>query len=103
MVASSPRPSTSRQFAHSGPHSPLLNDVWPLGIILLDLTGRNPLKSTSLSDPTPCAYLQDPTRFLPAVLPVSDEVNGLLVRVLDVDWVRSSGPRIQHSPQSYSR
>ena len=77
------------QFAHNGSYSPLFNDVWSLGIILLNLlTGRNPWKSASLSDPTFCAYLQDPIRFLPTVLPISDEVNALLVRVLDVDWRR---------------
>lgn len=77
------------QFAHNGSYSPLFNDVWSLGIILLNLlTGRNPWKSASLNDPTFCAYLQDPTRFLPTVLPISDEVNALLVRVLDVDWRR---------------
>jgi len=45
-------------------------------------------KSTSLNNPTFCAYLQDPTRFLPTVLLISNEVNALLVRVLDVDWRR---------------
>ena len=29
-----------------------------------------------------------PTRFLATVLPISDEVNALLIRVLDVDWRR---------------
>ena len=77
------------QFAHNGSYSPLLNDIWSLGNILLNLlTGRNPWKSASLSDPTFYAYLQDPARFLPTVLPISDEVNALLVRVLDIDWRR---------------
>jgi serine/threonine protein kinase len=74
-------------FAPSGTYSPLFNDVWSLGIILLNLlTGRNPWKSASLNDPTFYAYLQDPARFLPTVLPISDEVNELLVRTLEVDW-----------------
>jgi len=77
------------QFAYNGSYSPLFNDVWSLGIILLNLlTGRIPWKSASLNDPTFYTYLQDPTRFLPTVLPISDEVNALLVHVLDVDWRR---------------
>ena len=67
----------------------LFNDVWSLGIIYLNLlTGRNPWRSAPLSDPTFYVCLQDPARFLPTVLPISDEVNALLIRVLDVDWRR---------------
>ena len=64
-------------------------DVWSLGLVILSLlTGRNSWRSASLSDPTFRACLQGPTRFLPTVLPISNEVNTLLVRVLDVDWRR---------------
>ena len=67
----------------------MFNDVWSLGIILLSiLTGRHPWKSASHSDPTFCAYLQDPTHFFPMILPISDDVNALLVRVLEADWRR---------------
>ena len=67
----------------------MFHDIWSLGIILLSiLTGRHPWKSASPSDPAFCAYLRDPTCFLPTILPISDEVNALLVRVLDVDWRR---------------
>ena len=63
------------------------NDVWSLAIILLNLaTGRNPWKSASASDPTFQAYLQDPISFLPTVLPISPQLNAVLVRMLDVDW-----------------
>ncbi|KAI1794450.1 kinase-like protein [Ganoderma leucocontextum] len=76
-------------FAPTRSYSPLFNDVWSLGIILLNLiTGRNPWKSASADDCTFQAYLKDPHRFLPTVLPISEEVNLLLVRTLEVDWRR---------------
>ncbi|KAK0192525.1 kinase-like domain-containing protein [Armillaria mellea] len=59
-------------FAISGSYSPMANDIWSLGIILLNLaTGRNPWKSATASDPTFQAYLRDPQGFLPTVLPIS--------------------------------
>lgn len=77
------------EFAPTGIYSPRFNDIWSLGIILLNLaTGRNPWKSATSVDPTFQAYLQDPLNFLPSVLPISPELNDILVRVLDVDWRR---------------
>jgi serine/threonine protein kinase len=74
-------------FAPTGTYSPMFNDIWSLAIILLNLaTGRNPWKSATASDPTFQAYLHDPTRFLPTVLPISDEINVILVRMLEPDW-----------------
>ncbi|KAI9065296.1 kinase-like protein [Trametes sanguinea] len=74
-------------FAPTRSYSPLFNDVWSLGIILLNLiTGRNPWKSASADDCTFTAYLKDPLHFLPTVLPISQEVNLLLTRTLEVDW-----------------
>lgn len=65
----------------------MFNDIWSLGIILLNLaTGRNPWKSASASDPTFQAYLRDPQNFLPTVLPISAEANAILTRMLEVDW-----------------
>jgi len=65
----------------------MFNDIWSLGIILLNLaTGRNPWKSATPGDPTFQAYLRDPMHFLPTVLPISAEINDILVRMLDVDW-----------------
>ncbi|KAL6302990.1 kinase-like domain-containing protein [Sparassis latifolia] len=76
-------------FAPTKSYSPLFNDIWSLGIILLNLiTGRNPWKSASVEDCTFQAYLQDPMHFLPTVLPISEEVNLLLSRTLEVDWRR---------------
>lgn len=75
------------EFAPTGSYSPMFNDIWSLGIILLNLaTGRNPWKSATGSDPTFQAYLRDPLDFLPSVLPISYEVNAVLTRMLEVDW-----------------
>jgi len=46
------------------------------------------MEVASLNGSTFYAYLQDPTRFLPTVLPIFNEVNALLVRILDDDWRR---------------
>lgn len=65
----------------------MFNDVWSLGIILVNLaTGRNPWKSATPDDSTFQAYRQDPLNFLPTVLPISHELNKVLVRVLSLDW-----------------
>lgn len=75
------------EFAPTGNYSPMFNDIWSLGIILLNLaTGRNPWKSATADDPTFQAYLRDPINFLPSVLPISSEVNDILMRMLEVDW-----------------
>src|SRR5258707_15535543 len=72
-------------FAPSGTYSPPYNDIWSLGIILLNLiTGRNPWKSASSSGPTFQAYLQDPANFLLNVLPISAEANDVLLRTIDI-------------------
>ncbi|KAF8652389.1 hypothetical protein AX16_004417 [Volvariella volvacea WC 439] len=74
-------------FAPGGAYSPMYNDIWSLGIILLNLaTGRNPWKSATVDDPTFQAYLRDPARFLPTVLPISSEINEVLVRMLEVNY-----------------
>ncbi|KAF9051356.1 kinase-like domain-containing protein, partial [Panaeolus papilionaceus] len=71
----------------TGPYSPMHNDIWSLGIILLNLaTGRNPWKSATPDDPTYQSYKRDPHRFLPSVLPISEEFNAILVRLLHVEW-----------------
>ncbi|KAG6877456.1 hypothetical protein C0992_009930 [Termitomyces sp. T32_za158] len=75
------------EFALTGNYSPMHNDIWSLGIILLNLaTGRNPWKSATPDDQTFRAYLRDPLNFLPTVLPISAEINDILVQMLEVDW-----------------
>ncbi|KAJ7267015.1 kinase-like domain-containing protein [Mycena haematopus] len=77
------------EFAPSGSYSPMFNDVWSLGIVLLNLTtGRNPWKAATLSDSTFRAYLHDPSDFLMTVLPISAELNAVLTRMLELDWRR---------------
>ncbi|KAF8800575.1 kinase-like protein [Phlegmacium glaucopus] len=67
-------------------YSPMYNDIWSLGIILLNLTtGRNPWKSATSDDTTYQAYLKDPNNFLPSVLPISEELNDILVQILETD------------------
>ncbi|KAK7463095.1 Serine/threonine protein kinase [Stygiomarasmius scandens] len=86
-------------FAPGGTYSPMANDIWSLGIILLNLaTGRNPWKSASASDPTFQAYLRDPLNFLPTVLPISQEANVILTRMLEIDWRdRMSLPEVRQA------
>ncbi|PFH48673.1 hypothetical protein AMATHDRAFT_76606 [Amanita thiersii Skay4041] len=75
------------EFAPDGYYSPKANDVWSLGIVLLNLaTGRNPWKSACSTDPTFQAYLREPRTFLPSVLPISRAANELLMLMLDVNW-----------------
>lgn len=59
------------------------NDVWSLGVILVNLTcGRNPWKQASYQDSTYRAYAgsQD---FLKTILPLSDELNDILGRIFN--------------------
>ncbi|KAJ7269877.1 kinase-like domain-containing protein [Mycena rebaudengoi] len=75
------------EFAPNGSYSPMFNDIWSLGIVLLNLTtGRNPWKAATLSDSTFRAYLRDPSEFLTTVLPISAELNAVVARMLEIDW-----------------
>lgn len=57
------------------------NDVWSLGVILVNLTcGRNPWKQACPTDETFRAYLQNPD-FLRSILPISTPCNELLKRI----------------------
>lgn len=64
------------------------NDIWSLGVILVNLTcGRNPWKRASTDDTTFRAYLKDP-EFLRTILPVSSELNVILRRIFECDPVK---------------
>jgi len=75
-------PSPASCYA-SGP-----NDVWSLGVILVNLTcGRNPWKRASVDDATFRAYLKD-SRFLSSILPLSPELDGILRRIFECNPAR---------------
>lgn len=68
--------SSKRPFYYCAP-----NDVWSLGVILVNLTcGRNPWKQASFDDDTYRAYTRSQD-FLKTILPVSDELNDILGRI----------------------
>lgn len=59
------------------------NDVWSLGVILVNLTcGRNPWKRASMDDSTFRAFRKNP-RFLQTILPITNECNAILARIFD--------------------
>ncbi|GAA95198.1 uncharacterized protein L969DRAFT_92073 [Mixia osmundae IAM 14324] len=61
------------------------NDVWSLGVILVNLTcGRNPWKQACPSDETFRAFTKNPD-FLRSILPVSKPCNELLKRIFALD------------------
>lgn len=78
------RPMTECQgglFQRLSSYSTLQNDVWSLGVILVNLTcGRNPWKQACPSDETFRAYLGNPD-FLRSILPISDHTNRILKRI----------------------
>ncbi|GAA6039997.1 hypothetical protein JCM8097_002659 [Rhodosporidiobolus ruineniae] len=68
-------------FQRLGSYSTPHNDIWSLGVILVNLTcGRNPWKQACPSDETFCAYLGNPD-FLRSILPISDHTNRILKRI----------------------
>lgn len=72
-------PSRSSCYA-SGP-----NDIWSLGIILVNLTcGRNPWKRACMEDSTFRAYRNNPS-FLKSILPLSSELDFILSRIFESD------------------
>ncbi|OJD19443.1 RAN protein kinase [Emergomyces pasteurianus Ep9510] len=67
------------------PYASAPNDVWSLGVILVNLCcGRNPWKRASSEDSTFRAYLKDP-QFLRTILPLSVELNSILRRIFECD------------------
>ncbi|CAK7236197.1 Serine/threonine protein kinase [Sporothrix curviconia] len=61
------------------------NDVWSLGVILVNLTcGRNPWKQASIEDSTYRAYARNP-KFLKTILPLTDELDDILARIFAIN------------------
>ncbi|CAI4211924.1 unnamed protein product [Parascedosporium putredinis] len=77
LATSAPvRTTTDRPYYLCAP-----NDVWSLGVILVNLTcGRNPWKQASVEDSTYRAFARNPD-FLKAILPLTDELNDVLRRI----------------------
>ncbi|CAO3682515.1 unnamed protein product [Umbelopsis vinacea] len=70
---------------NSKPYKSAPNDVWSLGVILINLTaGRNPWKQASVKDDTFNAYLLDPD-FLLSILPITSELNEIIKRIFCVN------------------
>ncbi|KAJ8652150.1 hypothetical protein O0I10_012208 [Lichtheimia ornata] len=63
------------------------NDVWSLGVILINLTaGRNPWKQATMHDSTFAAYTRRTAGFFKLILPcISNELNAILERVFCLD------------------
>ncbi|KAG8956783.1 hypothetical protein FRC04_000261 [Tulasnella sp. 424] len=69
------------------PYNTRANDVWALGVILVNLTcGRNPWKTATITDETFRAYLLDHD-FLRKILPVSLQLNEILKGVFTINPV----------------
>ncbi|CAK3913594.1 Negative regulator of sexual conjugation and meiosis [Lecanosticta acicola] len=61
------------------------NDVWSLGVILVNLTcGRNPWKRACLDDNTFKTFMRD-RNFLKTILPISDDLDFILQRIFDLN------------------
>ncbi|KAI9738067.1 MAG: hypothetical protein M1818_005495 [Claussenomyces sp. TS43310] len=61
------------------------NDIWSLGVILVNLTcGRNPWRVASAKDSTFRAFVGD-RNFLKSILPLSDELNEILGMIFELD------------------
>lgn len=95
-------------------YSTAANDVWSLGIILINLIcGRNPWKQATWQDDTFRQYLRDPD-LLAKILPISDAVYAILRRIFTLSpetrcsvsdlrrWIRAV-PRLQASNEELWR
>ncbi|OZJ02142.1 hypothetical protein BZG36_05229, partial [Bifiguratus adelaidae] len=80
-----PTSKTSVRSSSSHAYSTQANDIWSLGIILINLTtGRNPWKQAHPSDETFAAFCKDP-RFLRQILPISRELCDILSCIFCLD------------------
>lgn len=64
-----------------------MNDVWSLGIILINLvSGRNPWKQANLEDSAFAAYVKQPRKFFRMILPgISKSLDRILIRIFCLD------------------
>lgn len=69
-------------------YSTRYNDIWALGVILVNLvTGRNPWRSANPDDACFAAYLND-NDFFKQVLPISEGVNDILKGIFILNPIR---------------
>ncbi|KAI8379712.1 kinase-like domain-containing protein [Radiomyces spectabilis] len=63
------------------------NDIWSLGVILINFTtGRNPWRRANMQDTTFAAYVRNPHCFFKKILPcISDELDSILSRIFCLD------------------
>ncbi|KAH9481221.1 Negative regulator of sexual conjugation and meiosis [Psilocybe cubensis] len=79
------------QFTHTGKYSPKFNDIWSLGIIMLNMiTGRNCWMVATPDDPFFRDYSNSPFDILPVIYPISSETNNILSRMLHPSWYQRS-------------
>ncbi|PVF96475.1 Pkinase-domain-containing protein [Serendipita vermifera] len=85
-------------------YAPRQNDIWALGIILVNLTcGRNPWRQASPADETFRTFVHDPD-FLPSILPVSSDCNEILKRIFTINpQNRISLPELRQSIRAVTR
>ncbi len=90
-IANTMRPECQQTTSNSPGYASIPNDIWSLGIILVNLTcGRNPWKRASVEDSTFRAYLKNP-KFLSTILPLSPELDSILRRIFECDPRRRIG------------
>lgn len=87
-----PTESIAGQEHAAGPYSPAHNDVWSLGVVMLNmLTGLCAWSTASMNDDHFRRYLDPNTNHLRSMLPISREADVLLRRALCVNpWRRIS-------------
>lgn len=66
------------------------NDIWSLGVILINLTaGRNPWKQATVKNATFAAYVRNPRHFFRTILPcISEELERILLRIFCLNPAR---------------
>ena len=75
-------------FSRPASYDTAKNDVWSLGVVLVNLTtGRNPWRQASSTDDTFVAFLRNPD-FLKTILPISDDANEVLKACFELDPLR---------------
>ncbi|PHZ08567.1 kinase-like protein, partial [Rhizopus microsporus ATCC 52813] len=75
------------------------NDIWSLGVILINLVaGRNPWKQADMRNATFAAYVRHPRHFFRKILPcISEELEDILLRIFCLNpALRISLPELRY-------